>query len=160
MTEWRGCNTDHIATKSKTFTTWHFTEKVCRRWISMNNRRKCFQVCLCSAFLDKGNPGHVLCSFSETNNPDDQGAVPTVKKWQKALCWQRALRSGRGGCVGGGERRIISAAGACRNAPLVAEEACLMCHNFPSVTRLNAHFQTLPPSGGRLCYNAGVRNPE
>lgn len=49
--------------------------------------------------------------------------------------------------------------GSLSKCPLVAAEACLMCHNFPSVTRLNAHFQTLSPSGGIICYNAGVRNP-
>ena len=32
------------ATKSKTFTIRHLTKKVCQPWISMSNKRKCFQV--------------------------------------------------------------------------------------------------------------------
>lgn len=51
------------------------------------------------------------------------------------------------------------AAWAFQTSPLVAEETCLMCHNFPSVTCLNAHFQTLFPPGGIICCNVGVRNP-
>ena len=110
-------------------------------------------------FFHKGNPDCVLCSVSETNNPDDRGTVPRVKKLQKAPCWQPAHRSGRGGSGSGRDLQIISAAGACRSAPLVVEEACLMCHSFPSVTCLNTHFQTLSLPGGIICCNVGVGNP-
>ena len=61
--------------------------------------------------------------------------------------------------MSGRDLQIISAVGACRSAPLVVEEACLMCHSFPSVTCLNTHFQTLSLPGGIICCNVGVRNP-
>lgn len=53
----------------------------------MNSKRKFSRLALFWVFVfffNRGNPGPVLCSVCETNNPYDQGAVPMVKKLQIA----------------------------------------------------------------------------
>lgn len=166
MTELSSCNRDWIATKPKSFSIWHFTDNVYHPWISMNSKREIFQVGFVLLFFFlfffsyKGNTGTVLCSICETNSPYDQGAVPTVKKLQEVPVlavdqpkWLRQLREPWGAAD-------YHSSGSFSKFPsLVADKTCLMCHNFPSVTCLNAHFQTLSPPGGIICCNVGVRNP-
>lgn len=55
--------------------------------------------CFFSSFLFFTKEIQGLCSITEINSPNDQGAVTTVKKLEKPKCWQSASTRGSGSCV-------------------------------------------------------------
>lgn len=84
MVELSSHNRDLKPTKSQTFASWLFTENVCEpgsQWTAIENISKLFTF---KKKKKKGTLSSVLCSVSETNASYDQGAVPIVKKLQKA----------------------------------------------------------------------------